>query len=380
MTFEVAELEEQARSQTGLSDFGDPFYREGLERLVDSINAEADFNEMGEVIASAMLLNLLTSRLKIEETYRLHPEIEDEEIDGPVFVVGLPRTGTTALSLLIAADPQFRSLRTWESQSPTPPPETATQDTDPRIAEAELGIEMMDATFPLMQTMHQSEARGATECFDLMGMTFRTYHYDGIWHVPSYVEWVMQCDMTGTYEYHRRVLKLLQWHCPPNLWHLKTPVHIFALDALLEVYPKSRFVWSHRDPVKVLGSVCSIMSYVRSWSSDRDDRAHLGTELVDSWAEGIRRAMDFRDRVGEDLFVDVAFSDLQTDPIGTISRCYQQLGLTFSDAARAAVTDWAEGNRPGAHTHSYQLSDYGLTPEMIRGPFADYLARYDATA
>jgi Sulfotransferase family len=381
MTFDVDELEAQACDQTGLSDFGDPYYREGLGRLVASINSEADLNEMGELIQQANLLNLLTSRLKVEETYRLHPEIAEGEIEGPVIVIGLPRTGTTALSLLISADPQFRSLRMWESQSPTPPPEAASQDCDTRIAEAAAGLEMMDAAFPLMKTMHHSEPTGATECQDLMGMTFRTYHFDGMLHVPSYTKWVLDCDMSGTYAYHRRVLKLLQWHCPPNLWHLKTPVHIFALDALAATYPQARFVWSHRDPAKVLGSVCSLIHYVRSWSSDRDDRATMGTELVDCWAEGIERAMDFRARTSEDRFVDVAFADLQTKPVETLSACYEQLGLNFSDASRTAVRQWAAGNKPGARgEHTYQLSDYGLTVESVRERFGPYLERYDATA
>jgi hypothetical protein len=381
MSFDPDQLEEEARTQTGLTDFGDGFHREGLERLVEAINTEADLNEMGQAIQQANLLNLLTSRLKVEETYRLHPEIDEQEIDGPVFVIGLPRTGTTALSQLISADPQFRSLRTWESLSPTPPPEAASQDTDPRIAEAEAGMEMLDALFPLMKTMHNSEARAATECQDLMGMSFRTAHFDGMLHVPSYTAWVLDCDMTGTYAYHRRVLKLLQWHCPPTLWHLKTPVHMFALDALVANYPKSQFLWSHRDPAKVLGSVCSLIHYVRSWSSDRDDALTMGPEMVEHWAEGIDRAMNFRGRDAEGRFLDVAFADLQTKPVETISACYDQLGLTFTEQSRSAVSEWAVGHKPGAHGgHSYQLSDYGLTEDAVRAGFGDYLGRYDASA
>ena len=164
----------------------------------------------------------------------------------------------------MAADPQFRSLRTWESQAPTPPPEAATQHTDPRIEQAEAGLKMLDDMFPLMKTMHNSEATAPTECQDLMGMSFRTFHFDGAVRAPAYLAWVMHCDMRETYTFHRRVLKLLQWHCPPVLWHLKTPVHMFALDALVEAYPNAKFLWSHRDPAKVLGSVCSLIQYARS--------------------------------------------------------------------------------------------------------------------
>jgi hypothetical protein len=187
--------------------------------------------------------------------------------------------------------------------------------------------------------------------------------------------------MRGTYTFHRRVLKLLQWHCPPVLWHLKTPVHMFALDALAEAYPNAKFLWSHRDPAKVMASVCSLIQYVRSWSSDRADAEELGAEQVDSWVEGVRRAMDFRNRVGDDRFADVSFADLQTDPVHTLQTSYESLGLTFTAATLHRVTQWAQGHRPGSRgTHEYDLADYGLTPEGVHERFADYLATYDATA
>ncbi|MCV7079107.1 sulfotransferase family protein [Mycobacterium szulgai] len=381
MTFSADELEEGACAATGLEDFGSTYYREGLERIVEALNTEANLNDIGRIIQHATISNALIQRLKVEDTYREHPEIDDEVVGGPVFVIGLPRTGTTALSQLVAADPQFRSLRMWESQAPAPPPETATQDTDPRIAQAQAGLKMLDEMFPLMKTLYNSEPTAATECQDLMGMSFRTFHFDGAVHAPSYLAWLMDCDMSGTYIYHRRVLRLLQWHCPPTLWHLKTPVHMFALDELIEAYPNAKFLWSHRDPAKVLGSVCSLIHYVRSWSSDRDDAKELGAEQVDSWVEGVRRAMNFRNRAGDGRFADVSFAELQRDPVGSVRSSYTSLGLTFSDATLHAVERWAEGHRPGSRgAHDYDLSDYGLTADGVRERFADYLDTYDATA
>jgi hypothetical protein len=238
----------------------------------------------------------------------------------------------------------------------------------------------MNKAFPLMQTMYHSEATTATECQDLMGMSFRTVHFDGSARVPSYMEWVTDCDMHGTYEYHRRVLRLLQWHCPPRLWHLKTPVHMFALDALLATYPDARFLWSHRDPAKVLGSVCSLIHYTRSWSSDRDDAGELGHEMTDRWSEAVRRAMEFRARVGEERFADVPFSMLQTDPIGALEASYGRIGLTFSGQSRAAVEHWAANHEPGSHgSHSYTLTDFGTGADEVRAKFAPYIAAFDAT-
>ena len=379
--FDADELEDGACAATGLEDFGSPYYREGLERIVDALNTEADLNDMGRVIQHATISNALIQRLKIEDTYSRHPEIDDQVVGGPVFVIGLPRTGTTALSQLVAADPQFRSLRMWESQAPTPPPEAATQHTDPRIAQAEAGLKMLDDMFPLMKTLYNSEPTAPTECQDLMGMSFRTFHFDGAVRAPRYLAWLMDCDMRETYTFHRRVLKLLQWHCPPALWHLKTPVHMFALDALVEAYPNAKFLWSHRDPAKVMGSVCSLIQYVRSWSSDRNDPEELGAEQVDSWVEAVRRAMDFRARMGHERFADVSFADLQTDPVHTLQTSYERLGLSFTQATSDSVEQWAKGHTPGSRgAHDYDLADYGLTPAGVRARFADYLAAYDATA
>jgi hypothetical protein len=381
MSFSTDALEDGARAATGLEDFGSTYYREGLERTVDALNTEAGLNDLGNVIQNATISNALIQRLRIVDTYKQHPEIDDEVIDGPVFVIGLPRTGTTALSQLVASDPQFRSLRMWESQACTPPPEAATQHTDPRIAQAAEGIAMMDNMFPRMKTMMNSEPDAPTECQDLMGMSFRTFHFDGVVRVPGYLSWLMQCDMRETYTFHRQVLKLLQWHCPPTLWHLKTPVHMFSLDALVEAYPNAKFLWSHRDPAKVLASVCSLIAYVRSWSSDRDDAEELGAEQLQSWAEAVRRAMDFRKRLGDNRFVDVSFADLQTDPIATLETSYAQLGLSLSSEGLSRVQEWSTGHQPGSRgEHSYDLADYGLTPEQVRERFADYLAAYDATA
>lgn len=377
MSLDIDRIENDARAQSGLDDTGGDHYREGLERLVAAMNDEGDLTEMGEVMQHARLTALLASRLGIEETYRIHPEIDDQKIGGPVFVIGLPRTGTTALSQLVAADPQFRSLRLWESGSPVPPPESATQHTDPRIAVAEGNLALMNEAFPLMQTMHHTEATTATECQDLMGMSFRTVHFDGFARVPSYLEWVIDTDMKPTYRYHRRVLRLLQWHCPPALWHLKTPVHMFALDALVDAYPNARFLWSHRDPVKVLGSVCSLIHYTRSWSSDRDDSVELGAEELDRWWVAIQRAMDFRARMGDDRFADVSFSALQTDPLDALEQGLARIGLPFDDRSRASVAAWAGSHEPGAQgTHSYQLSDFGLEPDQIRERFAPYYAAF----
>jgi hypothetical protein len=378
MKLDVERIEHDARTQTGLEDTGGTHYREGLDRLVASMNEEGDLTETGVAMQQMRLSMLLAARLQVEETYRLHPDIDDQVIDGPVFVIGLPRTGTTALSQLVAADPKFRSLRTWESAAPVPPPEKKTETSDPRIAATEQGIALMNDAFPLMQSLYHTEATTATECQDLMGMSYRTAHFDGFARVPSYMAWLVDSDMRETYRYHRRVLRLLQWHCPPTLWHLKTPVHMLALDALVEAYPNARFLWSHRDPTMVIASVCSLIHYTRSWSSDRDDSVELGAEELELWGTAVERAMDFRSRVGDERFADVSFDELQTEPLEALARALGKIGLPFDKESEMAVRRWAQSHEPGSHgTHSYQLTDFGLRPELVHERFAAYYAAFD---
>jgi hypothetical protein len=370
-------LVDGAISETGLDDFGGDSFREGLDRLTESLFAEGELTELGEQILGLRLRSALVNRLRVEETIRLHPEIADEVVEGPIVILGLPRTGTTATSQLVALDPAVRSLRLWESSDPVPPPELATEHTDARIEEAERGLEMMYQAFPRMASLHIQTATGPTECQDLLGMEFRTAHFDGMAHVPEYRRWVVDCDMLPAYRYHKRVLQLLQWHCPPHLWHLKTPVHMLSLGALTSVYPDAMFVWTHRDPADVLGSVCSLIAYTRSWVSDRDDSFELGPQQAELWSEALRRAIAFRDEVGEERFCDISWAELQSDPVSVIGRAYDKLGLEFSAEARRRMEEWRTANPPGAHgSHEFTLDEFGISADAVRDQFGFYLDRF----
>lgn len=377
---EVHELIESAVSGTGLEDFGEVGYREGLEMLVEALTAEGRLNEMGEQILGLRLRTLLANRLRIEDTYSRFPRIDDEQIEGPVVILGLPRTGTTALSQLVASDPQIRSLRLWESTDPVPPPEADSQEVDERIPRTQRGLDAMYEAFPKMASLYYQTATGPTECQDLLGMEFRTAHFDGMALVPSYTRWVTECDMAPAYEYHKRTLRLLQWHCPPRLWHLKTPVHMLSLGELVDCYPGSRFLWTHRDPAQVLGSVCSLVSYTRSWVGDPGDPAELGVQQVELWSEAIRRAMAFRDRVGDERFADVAFEDLNADALSTVERAYGRIGLELSAEAGRRMQMWAAANARGSHgSHEFSLEDFGLHADEVHERFGEYMQHFDVS-
>jgi hypothetical protein len=324
------------------------------------------------------LLRLLVNRLRIEEWYRRHPEITQQETPAPIFVLGLPRTGTTALSARLARDPDTRSLRAWESSAPTPPPEVATQDTDPRIERARAEQEMMHATFPDMKKMYDAAPTDPTECQDLLGMEFATHHFSGQYWVPNYTAWLLDRDLTSAYRYHRRTLELLQWRCPPNRWHLKTPVHMLSLDALDRVYPDARFIMTHRDPASVLGSLCALIQVTRSMASDKRDPQRIGREQLELWPLALERAMAFRKRIGEERFADVHFAAQLSDPVGIVERAYGKVGIPFTEQARQRMSSWAETHQRGRHgTYTYRLEDYGLDPDGVRDRFRSYIERFD---
>jgi len=371
----------QAIDDSGLEDFGGDSFREGLDRLADSLAREGDLTQLGEEILGLRLRMLLVNRLRIEATYRSHPDIAEQRVEGPVVIIGLPRTGTTALSHLVALDPQIRSLRVWESGAPVPPPEAATEDTDPRIDDTARGLEAMYEAFPKMKKLHFTSPTGPAECQDLLGMEFRTSHFDGMAHVPSYTDWVIDCDMTPAYAYHRRTLQLLQWHCPPRLWHLKTPVHMLSIDRLFDAYPDAMFLWTHRDPTEVLASVCSLISYTRSWVSDRDDGAELGVEQMELWAEALRRALEFRRAVGEGRFADVFFDRLNSSPVPAVADAYRDVGLDMSDRAAARMGEWAARHPRGEFgEHEYTLEEFGLAPAEVRDRYRFYTEAFGIPA
>jgi len=244
------DLIEAAKDRTGLSDFGDDAYREGLEILVNALNAEAKLNAAGDHALRDRILMHLSQRLQIEDWYRRHPEIDDEVITAPLFGVSLPRTGSSALSFLLSCDPNIRYLRVWESSQPCPPPSTVSGP-DPRRGSAASVADGM-----MKRGSHTPTGiDGAMECQDLMALTFGSQTFQAFAQIPSFSEWLIDADLTATYLYEKRALKLLQWGEKPRPWRLKAPTHMLYMDALNTAFPDARFVMTHRDPTDVMLSV-----------------------------------------------------------------------------------------------------------------------------
>jgi hypothetical protein len=369
------ELLSEARERTGLADFGDPGFRDGLDVLLDEL-ARAELSELGRMVWRGRLLGHLVQRLRVLDWLARHPEVERLPVPAPVFVVGLPRTGTTALSHLLAQDPETRSLRVWESAQPVPPPESASEHTDPRIETATKQLEAMRQLSPRLASMHEDTPTGPTENHDLLGMSFRTFHFEGMAWIPRYVEWWLGCDMLPAYRLHRRVLQLLQSRCPPNRWMLKSPPDSFCLDALLAVYPDARFVMTHRDPAQVLGSVCSLIHTMYEMTGKPPGPERIGAAELGSWSEAMRRLLAVRARVGEARFADVHFHELAADPLATLAGAYEKLGLAFTPGAERRFAAYLRANPRGRHgEHRYRLEDWGLDRAAVHAAFRSYTER-----
>ncbi|MGH3677165.1 MAG: sulfotransferase family protein [Mycobacterium sp.] len=362
------ELMAAAVERTGLDDFGDESFREGLDILVTALRDEARLNERGGGFIYARIGTHLRQRLQVEDWYRRHPEIDDVTIDAPLFGLGLPRTGSTALSFLLAQDPHVRYLRSWESAEPCPPPSTVQGD-DPRIPPEQRAV-MVGSRHHVPTDIH-----GPMECLDLMALDFKSQIFQAFAQIPSYSEWLVgRADFTSTYAYQRRVLKLLQWGERTRPWRLKSPAHVLSLDHLDRVFPDARFVMTHRDPTDVLLSVADVYADIAGGFTDHLDRRYLGELNVRHWSVGVDRAVKFRDGGADHRFFDIDFRAMQADPIGEVRRLYAWLDEPVTDEFEVGMRTWwtenAEKREP--HTHA-DPETFGLDLNSVRPLFASYV-------
>jgi Sulfotransferase family len=372
----------QAQAATSLDDFGEDSFREGLEILIASADAEAKFTDRGRAAFDHQIVGFLSCRLQVEHCYTQHPQIDEQEISAPLIGLGLPRTGSTALGYLLAQDPQVRFIRTWESIAPCPPPESRTQHDDPRIAVAEAVLARREALFPRMKTILPASPSGPTECQTFMGHDFKSQIFQAFARIPSYVEWLNhEADLVPTYQYVKRVLKLLQWHCPPTRWRLKNPTHSLFIDALIQVFPDARFWMTHRDIASVLPSVCDLYFELSKAYSDDVDKQRLGEQNTD-WTElGLRRLIAFRDAGQDHRFFDIHFGPFQKDPFPTLERLYAFLGEQLTDETRAGMRAWRQSTPRDKHgAHTYDAADFGIDIDALRKRFRFYSERFNLPA
>lgn len=373
----ASEFVEEAVDTTGLEDFGTGHWRDGLDVFCDALEREADLNAIGVAVHESRIRGLLEQRLRVVDWHTCHPEITAQDVVRPVIVVGLPRTGTTALAHLLAADPESRSLRTWEASRPTPPPELATATTDPRIAATQAGVDMSHQLMPELPRLYFATATSPSEALDLTGMSFRAFQFEGQAHVPSYEDWLLNAGMTDAYRFQRSIHQLLQWRCPPTRWTWKNPPDVFALADVRAAFPDAVFIWTHRDPFAALSSVCSLVDVVRSFGTDAYAREALGPRQTELWGIGIDRGLEARSTLGEAVFVDVWMDELVRDPLATLGELYDRLGWELSAEAERAMRGWSETNpKHGRGSHDPHPAAFGVDRAAVDERFAVYRDRF----
>jgi hypothetical protein len=377
-----------ARAATGLTDTGDDWFREPLERLSGALDDEAALHLAGRLRARGELQLLLQNRLRLVDLWRREPTIDEQVVTAPIVVTGLSRSGTTFLHELLACDPVNRAPLLWELLHTVPPPSragssvTATgpaAELDPRARLADDEITLMDEMVPAFTAMHESRGYWPTECIFAFAHQFSSDQFTGLYNVPSYTIWRSGVDQTPAYDWHRRMLQTLQWAAPTDRWVLKAPSHLSSLPLVFAAYPDARVVITHRDPLRVVGSLADLMATLHWMHSDHVDHA----VLVQFLCMGLELQMDAvtaeRDAGGlpDGQISDVRYADLIADPVGVVEGLYASWGLEVTDPFRSRLERYVtDRHTHRAATHDYRFEDTGLDVAEHRALVAGYQARF----
>ena len=369
---------EEMLTQAGLPDDLADGVRPGLTAALEALAVQEGISEEGRVRALAQFRDNLARLSAIAADLAKYPEIADVVVDRPVFILGLPRCGTSILHALIGADPDVRTPLQWEVAAPSPPPEAATFATDPRADgfDAYVAANFTGAWADVLKA-HPIGARIPQECGMMLETAFQGINPTMLFSLPGYYRWYREADTTFGYRVHKMWLQHLAWKNPRKRWVLKVQEHAYHLPELIAVYPDAVLVQPHRDPVTVMASISRLIEVIRSISFANIDRSALGQELSHLWHDGQVRSLAFR-KASPDVEVhDLAFKDIIADPVEAVRGVYAHAGMDFTDATERAVRGWWAANPSDKHgQHKYELADYGLTRAEVEALYADYIAAY----
>ena len=367
----AAELRAKACQLTGLDDFGVDDFSDGLSVLLDSLHREAGLTAAGARAARAIVRGGLTARLVSEAGFASFPALGDVPVRRPVFVTGLPRTGTTFLHRLLVADPSAQGLELWLAEAPKPRPSRALWASDPVYQFVAAGLARHREARPSFSDVHEMGPGQVEECWQLLRQSMRSVSFECLAHLPWYSAWLSEISWVPAYQRHKRNLQLIGFQDRDKRWVLKNPSHIFALDALLRVYPDALVVVTHRDPAVALASMCSLAAQASDGWSEVFRGSVIGRSQLDLWSRGYSAFAAARSRHPAEQFLDVPYDDLVSDPLSVVSRVYQRLGVPLSDAAaaamRALIPSPSGSGKPSGHR--YTLADFGLTAALVSDAF-----------
>jgi hypothetical protein len=369
----IADLHDAATRMTGLSDFGDESdYLDGLTAVLSSFERDEQLTPYGNRVVRAQLRGALAARALAEAAFVQYPAHAQVRIERPIFVTGLPRTGTTALHRLLCEDPGHQGLELWLTQVPQPRPPRDQWADNPIYAHLQANFTAHHIENPEFMGVHFMSADTVEECWQLLRQTFRSISYESLAYVPSYGAWLQHQDWTPAYQRHRRNLQLIGLNDADKRWVLKNPSHLFALDALMAVYPDALVIQTHRDPRTVIASTSSLSAQATEGQSTKFVGETIGRSQLELWARGAEGFAAARRRYDADQFVDVDYRDFTADPAGTVAMIYHRFGLDFSADVSARVAAVHDESRSGAAkpAHRYALGDFGLTEPEVDARFA----------
>jgi Sulfotransferase family len=374
---------QRAQALTEVQDPDPAHFVDNLAAVVDCMNGESELTDAAVEMAVGMLAVALRNRMEVDRYIADEPDVEESSIDHPIFLTGLPRSGTTYFQYLFDLDPDLRMMRTWEGERPAPPPAI---DPDSARQRREVSLEnarvMRELTGGKIDAFHLTDVDGPQECLAILDQTF--VNPGLLWPMSgeSYLSYLLDwADLREAYEYHARVLKLLQWGAPPRRWTLKWPCHLLALDAIADVYPDATFVVTHRDPIQALASNCSLAHMLRTGTDPDYDPKIVGRDMLNLVREHVDRLVAFdisQSQAGRSSLVHVDYYQLVDSPETVMPQAFEAVGLEWTPVVEDRIRTWRAENPKGKRgTHEYTLDDYGLDRDMVAEALAAYVDRFD---
>lgn len=379
----ASELIAQASERVGgLTDLGEPDCRPALHALLDALNAQPGLSASGEALWRARLIGLLQNRLLMEAYFVRHPEIEQEVIESPIVIVGLPRTGTTLLQRMFSADTRLTPILWWETRYPSPLDlEADLTRADRRVELAQQEVAAMIDANPDLLSMHPLDAMAADEEGQLLEHSFQSF-FDAYADIPSYTRWMWQADQAPAYRHLKKMLKFVQWQKRQRgetigPWVLKTPHHLRQIDVLFKVFADCRVVQTHRDPLQTIPSICSFHEGLWQLHMSHPDPLRIGRQWSAIWARAMTATMAFRDNGADGRFLDIAFTDTLKRPIEVVRRVYDFAGLEMPAATQSSIELFLDSHkREYRPAHNYSMQRFGLSELQLAQDFREYRQRY----
>ena len=385
LSFAPEAVLDAARAETGLDDFGDDWFREPLGVVLTNLDEHAGLSAFGRMSAHTQMVGHMRNRLRVEHLMQQHPEIAEIEIARPIFIVGQPRTGTTHLHNLMAEDPALRSLPYWESLEPVLSDDeqaaVARGETDPRRERCAVGLELLNDALPYFKRMHDMTVDHVHEEIQLLALAGSTMLFETMAVMPGWRDWYVGHDQTVPYAYLKNVLRCCQWLRGGERWVLKSPQHVEQIRVLLDVFPDATFVFTHRDPVSVIASTATMISYSSRFSQAKVDPPKIGHYWADRVETMLRAGIDDHHLLPSDRSIDVRFDEFMADDLAMVERIYAVADQPFTPKTRRAMETFMAAHPRGVHGGViYDLEgDFDLDRAELRERLRDYTDRFDVT-